>query len=189
MKGISTSWPLSAVDAVRRPRWPRRPRLTSHTKSQVSVSGRVKPKRLHHVLVHVAGLGGAHVGHGVGVAVDGCTPAETGAQSPPGWGRRSAPRCPPGRSCGRRISRPAGTTTSVAGEVGGDVVRVGDAHVGGGAGGDVGDDVVVDVAVVGVQPQVHGDVGVQRLKVLNGLAGRCPSGVLLVSFFAQKVIS
>ena len=50
------------------------------------------------------------------------------------------------------------------------MVRVGDAHVGGGAGGDVGDNVVVDVAVVGVQPQVHGDVGVQPLELRNGLA-------------------
>ena len=56
-----------------------------------------------------------------------------------------------------------------AGQVGGDVVRVGDAHVGGGARGNVGDDVVVDFAVVGVQPQIHVDVGVQRLKILDGL--------------------
>src|SRR5699024_6367561 len=54
-------------------------------------------------------------------------------------------------------------------QVGGDVVGVGDADVGGGAGGDVGDDVVVDIAVVGVQAQRHRDVGVQRLKVRNGL--------------------
>ena len=49
------------------------------------------------------------------------------------------------------------------------MVRVGDAHVGGGLGGDVGDHVVVDVPVVGVKPQVYGDVGVQGLKIGDGL--------------------
>ena len=49
------------------------------------------------------------------------------------------------------------------------MVGVGDAHVGRGIGGDVGDHVVVDLAVVGVQPQPHGDIGVQRLKIVDGL--------------------
>ena len=49
------------------------------------------------------------------------------------------------------------------------MVRVGDAHVGGGSRGDVGDHVVIDVPVVGVQPQIHGDVGVQLLKIRDGL--------------------
>ena len=41
------------------------------------------------------------------------------------------------------------------------MVRVGDAHIGGGLGGDVGDHIVVDLAVIGIQPQVYGDVGVE----------------------------
>ena len=49
------------------------------------------------------------------------------------------------------------------------MVRVGDAHVGSGLGGNVGDHIVVNVAVVGVQPQSHGDVGIQILKFLDGL--------------------
>ena len=49
------------------------------------------------------------------------------------------------------------------------MVGVGDTHVGGGAGGDVGDDVVINFAVVGVQAQLHVDVGVKLLKVGNGL--------------------
>ena len=56
-----------------------------------------------------------------------------------------------------------------AGEIGRDVVGVGDADVGGGVGCDVGDDVVVDFAVIRVQPEIHGDVGIQRFKVRNGL--------------------
>lgn len=49
------------------------------------------------------------------------------------------------------------------------MVGVGDAHVGGGAGGDVGDDVVVDLAVVGIQAQLHLDVGVELLEIGDGL--------------------
>ena len=49
----------------------------------------------------------------------------------------------------------------VAGQVGGDVIGVGDADVGGGAGGDVGDDIVVNIAVVGIEPQRDRDIGVQ----------------------------
>ena len=57
----------------------------------------------------------------------------------------------------------------VAGEIGGDVVGIGDADVGRGVGGDVGDDVVVDLAVVGVQAHGHGDAEIQRLKGFDGL--------------------
>ena len=56
-----------------------------------------------------------------------------------------------------------------AGEIGRDVVGVGDADVGGGVRGDVGNDVVVDFAVVRIQPEIHGDVGIQFFKVRDGL--------------------
>ena len=49
------------------------------------------------------------------------------------------------------------------------MVRVGNADVGGGPRGDVGDHIVVDVTVVGVQPHGHRDVGVQLLEILDGL--------------------
>ena len=68
------------------------------------------------------------------------------------------------------------------GEIGGDVVRVGDAHIGGGVGGDIGDDVVIDLAVIRIQPKVYGNVGVQSLKIRNGLLidpGLRPVGVVL----------
>jgi len=57
----------------------------------------------------------------------------------------------------------------VAGDVSGNVVRVCDTDIGGSAGGNVGDHVVVDIAVVGVQPQVYGDIGIQVLELGNGL--------------------
>ena len=56
-----------------------------------------------------------------------------------------------------------------AGEVGGDMVRVGDAHIGSGIGGDVGNHILINPAVIGVQLQIHLDIGIQRLKVRNGL--------------------
>ena len=49
------------------------------------------------------------------------------------------------------------------------MVGIGDAHIGSGGGGNVGNDVVVDAAVIGVQPHFHGDVGVQRVELGNGL--------------------
>ena len=123
---------------------------------------------LHIGPVDVARLGGAHEGHGVvaaGEAVLLQKPGDhllrRGAVVPQGAaaqtvlliGEQSVQR-------GHHV---------VAGEVRGDVVRVGDAHIGGGVGGDVGDDIVVDLAVVSVEPQLHGDVGVQRLEVGDGL--------------------
>ena len=48
------------------------------------------------------------------------------------------------------------------------VVGVSDAHIGGGIRGDVGDDIVVDLAIVGIQPQVDRDVGIQLLEAGDG---------------------
>ena len=56
-----------------------------------------------------------------------------------------------------------------AGQVGGDMVRIGDAHVRRGLRGDVGDDVVVDAAVVRVQAHFDPDVRIEGLKVRDGL--------------------
>ena len=123
-------------------------------------------QRLHIGLIHIARLGGAHERHGVVTAGKAALLQKLGdhllqrggvvfqgaaAQPVLHIGEQGVQRC-------HHIG---------AGEVGGDVVGVGDAHVGGGVGGDVGDHVVVDLAVVGVQPQLHRDVGIQCLKVGN----------------------
>ena len=49
------------------------------------------------------------------------------------------------------------------------MIGIGDADVGRGAGGNVGDNVVIDLAVVGVQAQLDPDVGIERLEIADGL--------------------
>ena len=49
------------------------------------------------------------------------------------------------------------------------MVRVGDAHIGGGICGDVGDHIVVNSRVVRIQPHIHGDVRIQLFKIPDGL--------------------
>ena len=56
-----------------------------------------------------------------------------------------------------------------AGHVGRNVIRIGNAYIRGCAGGDVGDDIVVDPPVVGIQAHVHRDIRIEFLKVRNGL--------------------
>ena len=56
-----------------------------------------------------------------------------------------------------------------AGEVGSDVVGIGDADIGGGVRCDIGNDIVVNLAVVRIQPQIYRDIGIQRFEVRNGL--------------------
>ena len=56
-----------------------------------------------------------------------------------------------------------------AGHVCRDVIRVGDADVRRGLGSDVGDDVVVNLAVIRVQAQIDLDIRIQRFKPLNGV--------------------
>ena len=55
------------------------------------------------------------------------------------------------------------------GHVGRDMVRVRDADIGCGIGCNVGDDIIIDATVVGIEAHIHGDIRVQRLKVRNGL--------------------
>ena len=54
-----------------------------------------------------------------------------------------------------------------AGQIGCNVIRVGDTHIGGGVCGNVGDHIVVNETVVGVKLQLYGDVGIQLLKIFN----------------------
>ena len=127
-----------------------------------------KAQGFHVGLIDITSLGGTHVGNGVVVTVEpallkklgdnlllGGTVEENLAASQTVLG------------VGKQIIQ--GHHRVRTGKVGGDVVGVGNAHVGGGIGGDVGDDIVVDLAVVGIQPQIHGDVGVERLEIRNGL--------------------
>ena len=48
------------------------------------------------------------------------------------------------------------------------MVRIGDADIRGGIGGNIGDNVIIDSAVVRIQAQVYRNIGIKRLKVLNG---------------------
>ena len=138
-------------------------------------------QRLHHVLVDVAGLRGAHIGNGVVVAAEGALlqkfrhnfsvfgavkPDFTAAQAVFGVRKQVVQRHY--RIC--------------ACEICGNVVRVGDADVGGGVGCDVGNDVIVDFAVVRIKPQVHGDVGIQLLEIFNGLLVDVHLGLVGVVF-------
>ncbi len=70
----------------------------------------------------------------------------------------------------------------VAGHIGGNMVGVGDADIRGGIGGDIGDDVIVDLAVVGIQAHIHVNIGIERLEIINGLLidlRLCLVGVIL----------
>ena len=54
-------------------------------------------------------------------------------------------------------------------QIGGDVVGVGDADVGGGVCGNICDNVAVNASVVGVELEIYLDIGVKCLKILNRL--------------------
>ena len=132
-------------------------------------------------LVHIARLGGAHERHGVVAAGKAALLQKLRDYLLHGrpvvlQGAAAQPVPLVGKQTVQRRHHIA------AGEVGGDVVGVGDAHIGRGVGGDVGDDIVVDLAVVGIQPQLHRDVGVQRLKIGDGFVidiHLCLVGVVL----------
>ena len=125
-------------------------------------------QRLHIGLVYITRLCGAHEGYGVVTAGKGAFLQKAGDQllrrgAVVSQGAAAQPVLLVGEQSVQRGHHVA------AREVGGDMVGVGDAHVGRGIGGDIGDHIVVDLAIVGVQPQLHCDIGVQRLKVGDGL--------------------
>ena len=49
------------------------------------------------------------------------------------------------------------------------MVGIGDADVGRGARSDIGDDVVVDIAVIGVKAEIDANVGIIGFKFVDGL--------------------
>ena len=119
-------------------------------------------------LIYIAGFGGAHVRNGVVNAADGALAEKLGDDLLLRRGIEEKLR--PAEAVARIGKQIVQRHHHVgAGHVGRDVVGIGDADVGGGVGGDVCDDVVVDAAVIGVETHVHRDVRVQGLKVRNGL--------------------
>ena len=55
----------------------------------------------------------------------------------------------------------------IAGQIGGNVVRIRDAHIGRGVGGNVGDHILIDAAVISVELQRHLDIGIDLLELLD----------------------
>ena len=57
---------------------------------------------------------------------------------------------------------------------------------------DIGDHIVIDLPVIRIEPEIYGNIGVQRLKVLDGLLVDiglpfigivfCPEGDLIIRF-------
>ena len=126
------------------------------------------PQLFHIGLVDVAGFRGAHVGDGVIMAVDSAFRQKLGDN----FRLRGGVKAHLAATktvffIGEQLVQ--GNHRVFAGEIGRDVVGVGDADVGGGVGCDVGNDVVVNFAVVRVQPEIHGDVGIQGFKIRDGL--------------------
>ena len=68
-----------------------------------------------------------------------------------------------------RIRHPVvqGEHHAVAGQIGGNMVRIGDADVWRRVGADVRDHVVENPAIIGIKPDIYGDVRIQLLKLFN----------------------
>ena len=156
--------------------------------------GKGKAQLFHEGLVHIAGLGGAHIGDGVVIAVKGTFLQELGNDLGTGGGIK--PDGIAAQTVFRVVKQPVQRNNRVhAGEVGGDMVGIGDAHIGGGVGGNVGDHVVVNAAVIGIKPQIDLDIGVKCLKIgdgllINGHLGQvgvvfCPEGDLVLPGFVK----
>ena len=158
--------------------------------------GQLISQLFHKGLVHVAGLGGAHIGDGIVVAVKGTFLQELGNDLLPRGAvelHRTAPQ-----TVFRMAEQPVQRHHGIgSGEIGGDVVGIGDAHVGSGFGGNIGDDIVIDAAVIGIKPQIDLDIGIQLLKIGDGLfinsyLGQvgvvfCPEGDLVLSGFVKAL--
>ena len=130
--------------------------------------GQGKAQLFHKSLVHIAGLGGAHIGDGVVIAVKGTFLQELGDDLGTGGSvelNGTAPQTVR-RVVEESVQRHHGIHT---GQIGGNMVGIGDAHIGGGVGGDVGDHIVINAAVIGVKPQIDLDIGVKGLKIGDGL--------------------
>ena len=123
---------------------------------------------LHEFPVDVGGLRGPHVGQGVLLPADHALRQELRHDLLPGGPVELQPAA---SQAVHRILHQLiqGHHHVVARQIGGDVVRIGDAHVRGRVGGNIGQHIPVDLVVVRIQPHGHGDVGIQRLEVGDGL--------------------
>ena len=61
------------------------------------------------------------------------------------------------------------TDHSIAGQIGCDMIRIGNTDIRSGVGGDIGNDIVVDLAVISIQTQIDMDIRIILFKILNGL--------------------
>ena len=52
-------------------------------------------------------------------------------------------------------------------QIGGNMIRIGDAHIRRGIRSDVGNHVIIDLAVIRIQTQIHGDIRIKIFKILN----------------------
>ena len=106
-------------------------------------------KIFHVGLIHVTGLGGTHVGYGIVMTVDGAFIQKLGNDF--FSGRTVIGKLRAAQTVffiGKQvIQRNYGI---LPGEVGGNVIRVGDADIGCRIGGNIGNDIVVNFAVIRV---------------------------------------
>ena len=122
----------------------------------------------HQILVDVQGLGRPHIRHRIGMLPDPallqefrydllrlrCVEADlAAAQAKPRVLHQVVQRC----------------NGIAARQVGRDMIRIGDADVRRRIGRDIGDHVVVDPAVICIEPHIHRHVRVQRLETVNCL--------------------
>ena len=136
-------------------------------------------QRLHVGPVHIQRLGGAHVGDGIVMAREGAFLQKLRHHFVLRGTLELQLAAPEAVALvGEQVVQRHDHVVSR--QIGGDVVGIGDAHVGRGVGGDVGDDVVVDGAVVRVGLQLHLDVGIQRLEVPDRLLVNLLLGVVAV---------
>ena len=125
-------------------------------------------QRFHIGFVHIAGFRGAHIGNGIMMVAESALCQKfrhdlllsrcieqhlTAAQTVLFVGKQV-------------IQRDDGVCT---GHIGGDMVRISDADIGSGVRGDVGDNVVIQPSIIGIQPQIDFDIGIELFKTGNGL--------------------
>ena len=122
----------------------------------------------HKGLVNKACRRGAHIGHGVDRAADRALREELRDDLLPGRAveLQLASREAVSGVIRQRIQ---GHDDVVAGHIGRNVVRIGDADVGRRIGGDVRDDIVVYFAVVRVKAHVDIDIRIERLEIRDRL--------------------
>ena len=130
--------------------------------------GHLVSKLFHEIPVDVEGLGAPHIGHGVLLPADNALLQE--------FRNDFLPRRPlelqflSAQAVQGIVHQVVQGHHHVASRhIGGDMVRVGDADVGRRVGRDVGDHVVVNLVIVRIGPDGHGDVGIEGLEVFDGL--------------------